>query len=179
MNRLNLGCGSVIFPGWDNADLTREGHATYGNPTETTNIFHLDITAFPSILHVGYYDYIFCNHLLSCFTHHQLPVVLANIKHMLQTGGKAHILVPDVEKAIGAYLSDDANWFPLGDDLPSVDERFCTFLPWFGESLSIFTAPYLLGLGEKAGFRKVEQVDWGTDEHDDREREALVVEFTR
>lgn len=176
--KLNLGCGSVIFPNWENCDLTHLGDNTYTNTAERTRVFHCDIRN-PPIGTEGRYRYIFCNHMLSCFSHHQLNEVLDNIRWMLQPGGKVHILVPDARKAIDALLVGDGDWFPLGDDLPSVDERFCTFLPWFGESLSIFTADYLLGLGHKAGFSLCEQVDWGLDEHDDREREALVVEFTR
>jgi predicted SAM-dependent methyltransferase len=185
VNRLNLGCGSVIFEGWDNADINifeqqnAAGEVVFPVNEGPTRIFHLDITQPVGLLHIGYYDYIFCNHMLSCFSHHELPHVLINMKHLLQTGGVAHILVPHAIMAMRAFFENDVMWFPQGSDMPEIDERFCTFLPWFGESKSIFTPRYLLELGRRAGFRHVAGVPWGKDEHDDREKESLVVEFTR
>jgi predicted SAM-dependent methyltransferase len=178
VKRLNLGCGNVIFDGWENADINAEPwHDGLGEGS--TVVFPMDIMHFPGLMFLGAYEYIFCNHMLSCFSHHELPAVLTNIRHMLQSGGKVHILVPNAARAFHAWVEDDGSWFPQGDDMPDIDDRLCTFLPWFGESKSIFTLPYLLNMGLRAGFREVREVEWGSDPHDDRKGECLVVEFTR
>jgi hypothetical protein len=185
VRRLNLGCGSVIFEGWDNADINifeqrnAIGDVLFPVSEGPTRTFRLDVLEFPDLHTIGYYDYIFCNHMLSDFSHHELPRVLINIKHMLQTGGTVHILVPHIIMAMGAFFQNDVSWFPQGNDMPGIDERFCTFVTWFGESKSVFTPRYLLELGNRAGFSHVTAVPWGKDEHDDREKESLVVEFTR
>lgn len=174
-----MGCGRVQPEGWDNIDVVDYGQQ-----------FVVDITD------VGYqggqwheYDYIVANHLLSCFSHHELlETVLPNLRAMLKPGGVLRVLVPDVRKAVDAYLADECVFFPLGDDLPNVSERFCTFLPWFGESKSIFDFPYLLHLGRLAGFGTIFYVshgftalcpDPGIASLDDREVQSLIVEFRK
>ena len=141
------------------------------------------------LLAIGPYDYIVANHLLSCFSHHELiGKVLPNLRRMLKDGGVLRVLVPDAEKAARAYLAGVAQFFPLGDDLPEVSERFCTFLPWFGESKSIFDASYLCGLGAKAGFSTQVQCAFGESwllpnseitSLDDRQEQSLIMEFRK
>lgn len=169
----------MIFDGWDNADITiEESTASEATDGSNTQCFQLDITK-PRHWMEGQYDYIFCNHMLSDFSHHELPTVLHNIRWLLTPLGVAHILVPNLFGAIKAYFEMDHGWFPQGLDMPNLDERLCTFVTWFGESKSVFTPTYLLTLGRRAGFSAVDVVLWGTDPHDDREKEAIVVEFTR
>lgn len=174
-----MGCGRVQPEGWDNIDIVDYGQQ-----------FVADITD------AGYqggqwheYDYIVANHLLSCFSHHDLiEVVLPNLRSMLKRGGVLRVLVPDARKAVKAYLDDDPTWFPLGDDLPFTSERLCTFLPWFGESKSIFDEFYLGRLATQAGFSVVARCDFGCTrlcpEHtitalDDREAQSLIMEFQK
>lgn len=174
-----MGCGRVQPEGWDNIDIVDYGQQ-----------FVADITD------AGYqggqwheYDYIVANHLLSCFSHHDLiEVVLPNLRSMLKRGGVLRVLVPDARKAAHAYLDNDPAWFPLGDDLPDISDRFCTFLPWFGESKSIFDVTYLFGLGIDAGFVAWRECGFKVTKLcddpeivslDDRERQSLIVEFQK
>lgn len=173
--RLNCGCGSVQPDGWVNADRreygqdiildVRDGHAC--EP------------------YAGMFDVIVANHLLSCFNHHELPGVLENIRSMLKPGGVLRVLVPDMRAAARAYLCGDTNWFPQGDDMPSVSERYCTYVTWFGESPSIFDASYLGnrlyagGFTELAGPLQCGQTvlgPKGSGELDDRCRMSLIME---
>lgn len=179
MNRLNLGCGSVQPEGWVNADLYGVMHGCV--QFDITNT--LDIQR--AVDKHGTFDIIVANHLLSCFSHHELPDVLANIRGMLATGGTLRVLVPNMREAARAYLCGDAAWFPQGNDMPSVSERFCTYVTWFGESPSIFDPPYLANRLEAGGFTKLAgplqcgQVVLGPEgsgELDDRCRMSIIME---
>lgn len=170
----------MIFKGWDNADIKMEESTIEDGETDSdyTQRFRLDILN-PSHFMQEQYDYIFCNHMLSNFSYHELPTVLTNIKRLLAPGGVVHILVPDAIAAFEAYAYRDHEWFPQGEDMPLLDERLCTFLTWFGESKTAFSKEYLLELGRRAGFKEVYIVPWGKDPHDDRNGECIVAEFIR
>lgn len=173
--RLNCGCGSVQPDGWVNADRREHGQNLIidvrdGHACEP---------------YAGMFDVIVANHLLSCFSHHQLPLVLDNIRGMLVPGGTLRVLVPNMREAARAYLCGDAGWFPQGNDMPSVSERFCTYVTWFGESPSIFDPPYLANRLEAGGFTKLAgplqcgQVVLGPEgsgELDDRCRMSIIME---
>ena len=68
-----------------------------------------------------------------------------------------------------------------------MSERFCTFLPWFGESKSIFDEEYLHGLLMKVGFSDIARSPHhatvlgtkGIYDLDDREGHSLVMEARR
>ena len=195
MKRLNAGCGSVKPSDWENADL-RDAYISI-------DFLHPDFLygkiagrfatapALPErevIIMEERYDVIVANHLLSCFAHHDLlGSVLPNLRKMLRPGGVLRILVPDAEKAIRAYMAGDTEWFPLGVDLPDIGERLCTYLPWFGESKSIFVYEYLRGLLRDSGFIAVSPAlecgqslyaprEWEAGSLDDRCRMSLIVE---
>lgn len=176
MRKLNAGCGSIQPEGWDNADCDDCGQG-----------YIVDFTVSPPTW-VEAFDVIVANHLLSCFSHHELiEKVLPNMLRMLVDGGVLRILVPDATKAAKAFLDDDRDWFPQGNDL-DLDAAFCTYLSWFGESKSIFTGPYLTRLLLDAGFTKTRrglqcgEVQWGPPESaelDDRCRMSLIVEAVK
>lgn len=199
MRRANIGCGTIQPEGWDNADIRYFGQQ-----------YAVNILAGPDLHEwvrdkalegaiggehwtgVGPaqsepYDYIVANHLLSCFSHHELrDKVLPNLMSMLKPNGVLRVLVPDANLAIRAYCNNDVAWFPLGPDLPDIDERLCTFLPWFGESKSIFTWSYLASLANSLGYGVVRcefgkpgwpHVDPEIASLDDREQQSLIVEI--
>lgn len=182
VNKLNLGCGSVIFREWDNCDKDVDNDkVTYNGDLTPTRVFRLNVLqpdAWWYRAAVDHYDYIFCNHMLSDIGHHDLVLALENIRGMLRDGGKVRILVPDIIEAFKRWEIEDDRWFPQGDDL-DLEAKFCTFVTWFGESKSVFTRYYLLGLGKKAGFSVLRVAEWGEDIHDDRKGECFVVEFTK
>lgn len=180
MSRLNLGAGNARPEGWVNADKRGEDVALVDIADARSVDWLLD--------DYDEFDEIVANHLLSCFSHWDLvKVVLPNILRLLRPGGVLRVLVPDARKAAMALLRDDAAHFPLGDDLPTTDERFCTFLPWFGESLSIFTPLYLSKLLYASGFTAVAYAQHhhsplGSDsitDLDDREGHSFVMEARR
>lgn len=153
---MNFGCGSVQPDGWVHVDKELSGpvhawrkeHA--GAPVDGR--WELDIReGLPS----GWgdsFDYIVANHSLSDLTFHELPDALKELHRVLKPGGVLRVLVPDFEGAIKAYYLRDREWFPQGPDLEEVDERFCTFVTWFGTVGSVFTGQYLYDLLHEAGF---------------------------
>jgi predicted SAM-dependent methyltransferase len=171
---MNFGCGSVCPEGWVNVD--KEAHPGVTLKVDIRDGLHYT---------TGSFDGIVANHSLSDLDHHELVPALRELRRVLKPGGVLRILVPDLLKAFEAYRGDDPAWFPLGDDLPSIDERLCTFIPWFGTVRSVWTPGYAFALLTMAGFPfsqvcppHVSKLAPGTKivELDDRDRQALIVE---
>ena len=171
--RVNFGCGSVQPDGWVNVDRQDLGQehvadALTGLPFPDDSV-----------------DYIVANHSLSDLDHHELSRALPELCRCLVRGGVLRVLVPDLVAAFRAWERVDEAWFPLGDDLPSIDERLCTFVGWFGTAKSQWTAGYATTLLRRAGFEAVVPArpketllctDAGITELDDRLVQALIVE---
>lgn len=47
------------------------------------------------------YDGLFCSHNLEHYYEHEIPQVLAGFKHMLSPAGFVHIIVPNLQQAMG------------------------------------------------------------------------------
>jgi len=129
--------------------------------------------------------YIVANHSLSDLSHHELAPALIELRRVLMPGGVLRLLVPDLLGAFAAYERGDAAWFPLGDDLVSVDERLCCYVGWFGTAKSQWTYLYAVSLLDAAGFGAIATATphepmLSTDPRiaslDDRETQALIVE---
>ena len=199
MRRANIGCGTIQPEGWTNIDSVDYGQEFVWDATCTDwlpkgprrNIGHLAIPMMERLptrpFREDPFDYAVANHLLSCFSHHDLKEkVLPNLMSMMKPNGVLRVLVPDADLAIRAYCNNDVAWFPLGPDLPDINERLCTFLPWFGESKSIFTWSYLASLANSLGYGVVRcefgkpgwpHVDPEIASLDDREQQSLIVEI--
>ena len=169
--RMNFGCGSVQPDGWVNIDKLDSGA-------------YSDIRTWNGQWSERY-DYIVANHSISDLDFHELDPALKELRRCLRPGGVLRVLVPDLMGAVKAYQRRDYEWFPQGNDLTSIDERFCTFVGWFGTAKSNFTEGYLRLLLERAGFRTVIRSNvrgrtLSSDREivslDDRQPTALVME---
>lgn len=170
---MNFGCGSVQPSGWVNVDREDLGQEHVADV----------LTGLP--FGDDSVEYVVANHSLSDLDHHELSRALPELRRTLVRGGVLRVLVPDLMKAFAAYQRGDAAWFPLGDDLPSIDERLCCFVGWFGTARSQWTAAYAAHLLWNAGFAEVTIVRphetllcdvEGIVDLDDREAQALIVE---
>ena len=72
---------------------------------------------------------------------------------MLEPGGTLRLALPDMEKAIRAYLDRDAGYFLIpDDDVRSLGGKMIVQLTWYGYSRSMFTFDYIEELLYGAGF---------------------------
>lgn len=174
VRKANIGCGSVVVPGWDNYDIARYEGVAYldiRDPRQTRPLG-------------GAFDVIVAHHVLSALDHHELPVALRNVRQMLSPGGVLRVSVPDVEEGFRALQDGDKDWFPQDDKLPDLDARFCTWATWFGTHKSVFTEGYLRELLYAGGFSPVMRTVFGRSEYvaldatelDTREGESLFME---
>jgi predicted SAM-dependent methyltransferase len=173
VRRANIGCGSVPVVGWQNFDVE-----PLSRIVERWDIRH------PLHSLWGPYDYAVANHVLCALDHHELPVALRNIRLVLREGGVLRVMVPDFESAIHAWNDGRRDWFPQGDQVESIDARFCTYVSWFGTQRSVFTLPYLREVLTAGGFQEHRVAAFkfstsgfdGITDLDDREGESLFVE---
>jgi predicted SAM-dependent methyltransferase len=57
-------------------------------------------------------QYIFASHVIEhVYRSNELPVLLSELRRVLQPGGVMRIIVPDIEKCIRAYAGNDAQYF--------------------------------------------------------------------
>lgn len=154
--RMSFGCGSVQPAGWVHVDKDFRGDVMWWDKSNAglpiNGPWKIDVRrAFPRCWE-GSFDYIVANHSLSDLTHHELSPALNELYRVLKPGGVLRVMVPDLMGAVEAYRRGDAGWFPQGDDLDVLAERFCTFVTWFGTVGSVFTPSYLWKLLRRAGF---------------------------
>jgi predicted SAM-dependent methyltransferase len=179
--RMNFGAGSVQPEGWVNVDKEPLDRSApfWASDGEGGGMWQLldpdgeddlDVTRpgpYENDVRDGLgwpdetFDYIVANHSLSDLTFHELPGALSELYRVIRPGGVLRVLVPHFEEAIRAWERHDRRWFPQGDDLETVDERFCTFVTWFGTVGSVFTPHYLYDLLHETGFEKVCAVESG------------------
>jgi predicted SAM-dependent methyltransferase len=174
VRRLNWGCGAAGEPGWINSDV-KEGSS-------------IDISAdirdgLP--IESGSLDYIVSIHALPMIHFHDLVPVLAELRRMLKPGGVLRLGLPDVDRAIRAYLEADRSYFAVGDDhARSMCGKFALHTLWYGHSVTMFNAEFAAELLESAGFVRVAHCGFresaagleGITDLDNREQESFFIE---
>lgn len=175
IRRLNWGCGTESPPaGWINCDI-KEGPGIDlscdirdGLPLEDSSL-----------------DYVVSIHVLPELPYPDIEPALLELRRVLKPGAPLRLSLPDLDKAIRAYLDDDAGYFLIpDDDARSMGGKLIVQMTWYGYSKSLYTFDFAEELLYRAGFRTVVRSEHGktTSEHDeitmldDRERESLFVE---
>ncbi len=175
--RLHWGCGTVTPYGWVNSDIAAApGVAVVA-----------DIRAglpLPS----DSFDYIVSIHALPEIPYCDQDRTLAELYRLLRPGGVLRLGLPDLDKALAAYLAGDVDYFLIGDDeIRSLAGKLIVQLTWYGRSRCMFTFEFIAELLERAGFRHSVRCGFrqtaspfpGIVELDDRELESLFVEATK
>jgi len=174
LRRLNWGCGNWPEPGWINSDI-KDG------PGIEVSCDILE--GFP--LEDGSIDYIASIHSLPEMSYPQLEPALVELRRVLRPDGVLRLSLPDLEKAIRAYLDNDMGYFLIpDDDVRSLGGKMVVQLTWYGYSRSMFTFDYIEELLYRAGFQRVVKCAFqqtpsehpGITELDNRERESFFVE---
>jgi SAM-dependent methyltransferase len=177
VKRLNWGCGPRIAPGWINSDrLPEDGidlccDIRNGLPLES-----------------GTLDYITSIHALQDVPYCDVLAVLRELWRTLKSAGVLRLGLPDLDKAIRAYLWEDPAYFHIPDqDAKSIGGKLVAQIVWYGSVRTPFTYDFIEEMLQKAGFRSVRRCNYRQTlgphpeivELDNRERESLFVEAVK
>lgn len=167
--KLNLGCGPHILPGFINSDITELYDGETGNK--------LDIAVFDATQEVPYkdLDFILVNHVLCTMNPNYAEAVLRNCYDALKVGGQILVIDVDMMKAYSAYHNKQPELFPINGG--SLDYKFTMHLSGFGTRLSLYTKEYMREVLRKCGF--INPISYRESEYDLRPKESLVVGATK
>jgi predicted SAM-dependent methyltransferase len=175
--RLHWGCGEWAIPGWINSDIKEwEGvdivcDIRDGLPLETDSIdYAVSIHALPEIPYPE-----------------QIPA-LEELRRVLRPGGVLRLSLPDLDRAIKAYLDRDDRYFLVPDEeVKSTSAKMIVQLLWFGHSRMLFTHELMDELLRKAGYSSVTRCEFQQTaspypeivQLDNREQESFFVEAVK
>jgi len=172
--RLNVGCGPCVIPGWMHADrldaegIDFSGDIRAGLPVES-----------------DHFEYIVGMHMLQDVAYPDVLPVLCELRRILKPDGILRLGLPDLDKAIAAYLRHDHRYFYISDEeASSLGSKLITQLVWYGSVRTPFTYEFIEEWLRKAGFREVTRCAFKETHSaypdivqlDNRERESLFVE---
>lgn len=174
---MNWGCGHEIRPGWLNSDI-KDG------PGIDLSADILD--GLP--LEDGALDYVVSIHTLPELPYPSLLPAVRELRRVLHEDGTLRLALPDLERAIRAYVAGDVGYFLVPDEhVRSLGGKLAAQLTWYGYSRSLFTFDFVEELLFAAGFRRVVQCGFRQTaspfadiiELDNREGESLFVEAVK
>ena len=177
IKRLNWGCGHEGEPGWINSDIKEgpgidiSGDILDGLPLDT-----------------DYLDYAVSIHSLPEIPYPELVRVLQELRRVLKPGGVLRVSLPDLDKGIAAYQSNNWDYFLIPDEeVKSIGSKLIVQLLWYGYSRTLFTYDFIEEVLYKAGFSSVSRCSYtvtnsahpGIVDLDNREEESLFVEAVK
>jgi predicted SAM-dependent methyltransferase len=172
--RLNWGCGPRGAAGWFNSDrrpgdgIDHVGDIRDGLPLPSDSL-----------------RYAVTIHGLQDLRVVDVVPALCELRRVLRPGGVLRVAVPDLERAIRAYLDNDRTYFYIQDDeAASIGGKLSYQMTWYGTVRCLFTYDFLEELLTRAGFREVRRCTYRRTgsaypaivELDNRPRETLFVE---
>ncbi len=177
VTRLNWGCGPEPPAGWLNSDrLAAPGvdlpcDIRAGLPLPPASV-----------------DYVVAIHALQDLAYPDVQPALRELRRVLKPGGVLRLAVPDLARAVRAFVGNDAAYFYVPDrDARSVGAKLVTQIVWYGSVRTPFTWDFLAEVCADAGFRAVARCAFGRTRSrwpditalDNRPRESLFVEAER
>jgi SAM-dependent methyltransferase len=177
VRRLNWACGPKPAPGWINSDRIAAPGIELSCDVRTG-------LPVPD----GYFDYAVSIHGLQDLAYLDVVPALRELRRVLRPGGVLRLALPDLDRAIEAYLCGDARYFYIPDDeVRSPGAKLVVQAIWYGSTRTPFTWDLIRELCAKVGyahvvrcaFRETRSPYPGIVELDNRERESLFVEAVR
>jgi predicted SAM-dependent methyltransferase len=177
VNRLQWGCGRAPAAGWVNADRL----ALPGVDLCCDIRDGLPVPA-------DHFDYAASMHALQEIPYLEVVGVLGELRRVLRTGGVLRLGLPDLDRAIDAYVRRDAAYFLVPDeDAATLAGKLSVQMTWYGSSRSLLTHDFVAELLVKAGFADVRAAGYRRTGSaypeivslDNRPRESFFVEATK
>jgi SAM-dependent methyltransferase len=177
IKRLNWGCGPTPPLGWINADRVRGPNITLSGDIR-------DGLALPD----DCVDYIVSIHALQDLAYLDVLPALRELRRVLRHGGVLRVGLPDLERAIEAWMRGDAAYFYIPDDeTRALGGKLIVQAIWYGSTRTPFTWDFFFELATKAGFREITRCKFRHTESawpeivelDNRERETLFIEAVK
>jgi hypothetical protein len=109
----------------------------------------------------------------------------AEVRRLLKRGGVLRVGVPDLERAIEAFLHDDRAYFYVPDsEASSAGAKLIAQIIWYGSVRTPFTWDFATEVSAKACFHGIRRASFRTTtthhekivELDNRQRETLFFE---
>ncbi len=176
-NRLHIGCGSCAEPGWINVDRLE---------VPGVNVACDIRQALP--LPPATCEYAVAMHVLQDLAYCDIIPCLTEVRRVLTDGGILRLGLPDLEKAVHAYLRGDDRYFYVPDeDAADIGAKLVAQVTWYGSVRTPMTYGFVKEQLFRAGFRAVRRCEcrqtYGPYPEivslDNRVRESLYVEAVR
>lgn len=135
---ISLGCGEINAPGFINVDAVPYSHVHYVQEVD-------DLSIFPN----KYADLIYASHVLEHISHKDLFKVLREWYRVLKYGGVLRLSVPDFDKLIEIYSSEEKDIRAIIMPLMGGQDYAYNF------HKSVFNEKYLTELLLSVGFKEV------------------------
>ena len=177
ITRLNWGCGPHPPRGWINADVLN-------SPSITLRGDIRDGLALPD----DSIDYAVSIHALQDLPYLDVVPALRELRRVLKPGGVLRMGLPDLERAIEAWLRHDAAYFYIPDEeTRTLGGKLIVQAIWYGSTRTPFTWDFLRELATRAGFEHITRCKFRHTESpwpeiaelDNRERESFFVEAAK
>jgi SAM-dependent methyltransferase len=148
--RLNWGCGSWVEPGWVNSDL-KEAEGVVVADIRQGLPFEGDS-----------FDYVVSIHALPELEYAELLPALRELHRIVKPYGTLRLGLPDLDKSIDAYRRGDRSYFQIPDEeMRTLGGKLAAHLVWYGYSRTVFLPEFIEELLFKAGFCRVDHVEYG------------------
>lgn len=177
VRKLNWGCGPCIAPGWINSDsVDRPGVDLCCDILEGLPLDSGGIDCIASI------------HALQDLPYGAIEPALRELWRVLKPGGVLRLGLPDLDKAINAYLAENAAYFYVPDqDAASIGAKLITQIIWYGSVRTPMNFDFIQEWLARSGFHRIVRCAFGVTQSpypelaglDNRERESLFVEAVK
>jgi len=172
---LNLGCGPRTPRDWINCDISAVPGVDVAMDIRCGMPFRS-----------GSIECVAAIHVLQDLSWDEIAPALAELHRVLKDGGVLRLAVPDLDKAVQAYLANDARYFYVPDrDAKAIGAKLVTQIIWYGSVRTPCTFDFVDEWLHNARFFDITRMQFGETRMpglatlDNRERETLFVEAVK